>query len=234
MKRLAIIPARSGSKRIPNKNIKLLFGKPIIQYILNTASNSNLFEKIHISTNSNNIKKIVNNIGYEIDFMRPDYLADDYTPLMPVINFVYEKYRELGHEFDEIWLLMACNPLIEKEDLISAAKIFKEIKNNNNPLLAIKEYQTPVNWAMKIEKDNNILRPIFPDELNKRSQDLEKIYHDAGAFEIYTPDILKNLKGNLSDFGYYSYILEKSKSIDIDDLNDWEYLEFLFQKRNKL
>ena len=233
MKRLAIIPARSGSKRIPNKNIKLLFGQPIIKYILNTATSSGLFEKIHISTNSNHIKNIVNKIGYEIDFMRPDFLADDKTPLIPVVNFVYEKYKELGHEFDEIWLIMPCNPLIEKEDLISSAMVFKEIKNNI-PLLAVKEYQTPVNCAMRIEKNNNLLKPIFPNELEKRSQDLEKIYHDAGSFEIYTPNILEKIKQNLSIFEYYGFILEKNKSVDVDDLNDWEFLEFLFQKKMNL
>ena len=122
MKRLAIIPARGGSKRIKNKNIKNFCGEPIINYIISTARESKLFNKIHVSTESNLIKEVVENNGLSIDFMRPETLSDDFTPLMPVLSFVLNTYISMGYQFDEIWLLMACAPLIDKNDLISASK----------------------------------------------------------------------------------------------------------------
>ena len=90
MKRIAIIPARGGSKRIKNKNIKNFCGQPIINYIIDSAKRSKLFDKIHISTESNLIKEVVESNGLSIDFMRPENLSDDFTPLMPVISFVFQ------------------------------------------------------------------------------------------------------------------------------------------------
>ena len=123
-KRLAIIPARGGSKRIKNKNIKYFCGKPMIAYMLDTARKSSLFNTIHVSTENIEIRNKVNELGFEIDFMRPLDLADDYTPIMPVLRFVVESYAKQGVFFDQVWLLMACAPLIEVEDLVAAEKMF--------------------------------------------------------------------------------------------------------------
>ena len=94
MNTLAIIPARGGSKRIPNKNIRNFCGKPIISYILDAAKKSGLFNTIHVSTDSKQIIKVVENLGFKIDFVRPSDLADDYTPIMPVLKFVVEEYEK--------------------------------------------------------------------------------------------------------------------------------------------
>ena len=84
----------------------------MISYILNSCKESKLFEKIHVSTDSKNIKDIVEKDGLKIDFMRPAFLADDFTPLMPVYQYVLEKYKELNLDFAEVWVLMPCSPLI--------------------------------------------------------------------------------------------------------------------------
>ena len=104
MKRLAIIPARGGSKRIKNKNIKNFCGQPIINYIINSAKGSKLFDKIHVSTESSLIKEVVEKNQLSIDFMRPERLSDDFTPLMPVISFVLDTYKTMNIYFDEVWL----------------------------------------------------------------------------------------------------------------------------------
>ena len=103
MKRLAVIPARGGSKRIKNKNIKNFCGKPIINYVINSAVKSNLFDKIHVSTESELVKEVVEKNGLYIDFMRPKELSDDFTPIMPVILSVIETYQKKKIQFDEIW-----------------------------------------------------------------------------------------------------------------------------------
>ena len=127
-KRLVVVPARGGSKRIPNKNIKDFCGKPIIYYSLKAASNSKLFSKIHISTDSKEIFDTAKIMGFEPDFMRPKSLSEDDTPLMPVMRFVADEYRKIGEIFDEVWLLMSCAPLINSSHLVEASKKFH--KNN--------------------------------------------------------------------------------------------------------
>ena len=100
---LAIIPARSGSKRIKNKNIVKVNNKPIIHYALDAAKKSKIFHKIHVSTDSKKIENIVNNLGYEIDFLRPKHLADDFTGIIPVLKHVLEIYKkDFGLNFKNI------------------------------------------------------------------------------------------------------------------------------------
>src|SRR5450755_2920533 len=106
--RLAVIPARGGSKRIPDKNIRMFCGKPMIGHILQAATGSRLFDTIHVSTESQRIADVVESLGYTIDFLRPQHLAGDHTPLMPVLKYAAETYATTGKNFDEIWLLMAC------------------------------------------------------------------------------------------------------------------------------
>src|SRR5260370_35100007 len=104
--RLAIVPARGGSKRIPDKNIREFFGRPMITHILNAARASNLFDLIHVSTDSTRISDAVTEAGFAPHFPRPDDLADDHTPLMPVLRYVTERFLEGGDRFYEMWLLL--------------------------------------------------------------------------------------------------------------------------------
>ena len=143
MRRLAIIPARGGSKRIPNKNIKSFYGKPMIYYSLNAAKLSGLFDKIHVSTDSDEIAKVVTKLGFEIDFLRDASLADDQTPIMPVLKWVLEKYESQNIIFDEVALIMACAPLIDFKDLQEASKLMK-INKSLNPVMAISSYSVPI------------------------------------------------------------------------------------------
>ena len=117
MKRLAVIPARGGSKRIHKKNIKTFCGKPIISYSLEAAESSNLFDTIHVSTDCNEIAEVVTKLGYSIDFLRDPNLADDMTPIMPVLKWVISEYESRNIYFDEVVLLMPCSPMIESFDL---------------------------------------------------------------------------------------------------------------------
>jgi len=112
IKRLAIIPARGGSKRIPNKNILEFCGKPIISYILEVVKNSNLFDVIHVSTDSEAIADVVAKLGFPVDFFRPSELADDYTPVMPVLKYVHDEYMKRGRVFDQVWSLMPTSPFM--------------------------------------------------------------------------------------------------------------------------
>jgi len=129
--RLLIIPARGNSKRIHNKNIRLFHKKPIIYYVLDLAKKSKLFKKIHVSTESNKVAKVVNNLGLKIDFMRPKFLSKDTTPVVDVLNYVYKKYDPKETYYDEVWTMFPCSPLLLKKDLIKASKISKIKKKKN-------------------------------------------------------------------------------------------------------
>ncbi len=232
MKRLAIIPARGGSKRIKNKNIKNFCGEPIINYIINTARESKLFNKIHVSTECNLIKEVVENNGLSIDFMRPETLSEDFTPLMPVISFVWNTYISMGYQFDEVWLLMACAPLIDKNDLISASKTFNAQNiNSNKPLMAIAEYPVPIEWSF-LKDNKNIIHPRYEGKLKERSQDLPKSYYDAGTFVVFPKTFFSEFDGEGTDKGYIGYQLPKAKAIDIDTQEDWDLAEALYKFRN--
>ena len=222
-KRLAIIPARGGSKRIKNKNIKLFHGRPIIHYSLEYTVNSKLFDKIHVSTDSDAVRHSVSEFGINIEFQRPDHLCDDFTTLFEVIKYTVLKYKDLGESFDEIWLIMACAPLICKEDLITAAKNFNP---KNKLMIAVSEMPIHASWAYE-KNENGLLEFIKPEGYNYRSQDLEFNYYDAGAFAILTNDLFK--KEKLITSPIQPYYLPKNRAVDIDTEDDWRFAEALYK-----
>jgi len=231
-RRLAIVPARGGSKRILNKNIRQFCGQPMIAHILNTAQSSGLFDIIHVSTDSDEIRVVVEQLGFAVDFMRPSNLADDHTPIMPVMKYVADIFAEQGELFDEVWLLMACSPLIEAEDLQQAAALFDR-SGSNTCVLGVAEYQVPVEWAFRRLPDG-VMSPLQPGMFATRSQDLEKKYFDAGVFAAFPTAKVRSSEGAGSDDGFIGHIISKSKAIDIDDEADWIHAELMYQISKKL
>ena len=224
LRRLAIIPARSGSKRIKNKNIKKFFSKPIIFYSINNAINSKIFDKIHVSTNSKKISKIAENYGTKVDFLRPQSKSRDNVPLIEVLKFVVEEYNKKKEFFDEIWLIYPCAPLTTKNDLIKAKKKFSLTKKDY-PLMSFREYDAPIEWAFKQKG-----RKFIANNVNKLTIDSKKItknYYDSASFVIYKNNHIFKKKAFSK---YYSYIMPKNRSIDIDDHQDWKIAEALFKK----
>ncbi len=227
MSRLAVIPARGGSKRIPDKNIRDFCGKPMISHALESARSSRLFDTIHVSTDSETIVETVVELGFPIDFMRPHTLADDHTPIMPVLKFVTDTYAQDGQEFEQVWLLMACAPLVRAGELISANQLYEET-GGQQPLLAVSEYPAPVEWAFDLDETNHLI-PVQPGMFAKRSQDIRSKYFDAGSFAIFPSSIVRNSEGAGSDSGFIGYPLPKGTAIDIDDEEDWRLAEAVFR-----
>ena len=126
--RLALIPARGGSKRIPKKNITSFCGKPMIAYALEAAAKSGLFDKIHVSTDSHEIRNVVEDLGFPVEFMRDPNLADDFTGLAPVLRWVIEQYKARGEIYNEICCIMPAAPLLSSQDIINAFDIFTNEK----------------------------------------------------------------------------------------------------------
>jgi pseudaminic acid cytidylyltransferase len=230
MRRLAIIPARGGSKRIPNKNIRDFCGQPMITHVLGKARDSGLFSAIHVSTESEIIREVVANFGFPPDFMRPQDLADDHSPLMPVMRHVVMEYKLRGQFFDEIWLLMACAPLIDIQDLLKAADLFNS-SGSMQPLLAVSEYPAPIEWAFS-RNANGVLTPVQAGMFATRSQDLEKRYFDSGSFAVFPVLWVLASEGAGSDNQFIGYLLPKGAAIDIDDEQDWKLAEVMYRTRS--
>ena len=223
IKRLLIIPARSGSKRIKNKNVKLFQKKPIIYYPLMEAKKSRLFKKIHISTDSLKIKAIVEKLGFKVDFLRPKELAGDNISTEKVLRFVINKYKKKNLVFDEIWSMAPCSPLISKFDLIKAAKLLN--KNKNKIVISITKFSVPIEWAFK--KKNNLLTPTVRNSYKKRSQDFSEKFHDTGNFVGIPFKFFLKKKINF-DKNYVGYELPRIQSIDIDTPEDFKLAEIIY------
>ncbi|MEI7429420.1 MAG: pseudaminic acid cytidylyltransferase [Betaproteobacteria bacterium] len=223
--RLAVIPARGGSKRIPSKNILPFCGKPMIAYALEAAAESGLFDKIHVSTDSEEIRKVVESLGFPPDFMRAPDLADDFTGLVPVLRWVLKQYRLRGEDFEQICCIMPNAPLIGSKDIFNAFSDFNQ-QDGSHPLLVFARYPAPIEWSFRRNNDG-LMVAVSPDSLTKRSQDLEHAYYECGPFSIWRSEHLESdnpLVGHV-----LSYVLPAERAVDIDTPEDLIYAEKLFQ-----
>jgi len=226
--KLAVIPARGGSKRIKSKNIIDFCGKPIISYALEAAAKSGIFDKIHVSTESDEIKAVVESLGVKIDFMRPKELADDYTGLLAVLKWVVSKYREEGIFFDDVCCLMPCAPLVEADDIIRAFDLYMK-HARQYPLYVVAPFPVPVEWAFRRNADG-FLTPVVPGAGAKRSQDLESAFFEAGPFTIF-PAVHVLEPGKHMDSSIISMVTPLEKAVDIDTAEDLQLAETLYLGR---
>ena len=223
--KIAIIPARGGSKRIKNKNIKKFLSKPILYWTIKVLKKSNLFNRIIVSTDSLNIKNISLKLGVDEIIDRPKNLSDDITPTKPVIehaikNMKFKDYKKVKF----ICCIYPCNPFLNSNDLKNSFNILK--KNLKNFVFPVTEYPHPIQRAFKLKKNNKLIFFNKKDELT-RTQDLIKSFHDAGQFYWGTKNNwLSKKKIHSNSFGY---IISKWRSVDIDNNEDWKKAELLFK-----
>lgn len=221
---ICIIPARSGSKRIKNKNIIDFCGKPLISYSIQIAIKSRLFDRIIVSTDSVKIAKISIKYGAEVPFLRSKKLADDYTGTNDVIRDAINKIGSNNVKYH--FCIYPTAPLIEAEDLIKA---FNKIKQKNYDLLiATNTYNSNPLRSFRITKDKISFKwRVFA---KKRSQDLEDLIHDSGTFYIYKTKKFLKFKKMPKATSFYN--IDKFRSVDINNLQDLKFAEFLY-KYNK-
>ncbi len=223
-RRLLVIPARSGSKRIKNKNFKIFKGNPIISYSILTALKSKIFDKIVVSIDDKKYFKYLNRFNVDI-FFRSKKLSNDNVTIEQVLRDVLFKYDEFGKTFNEIWSLTPCSPLIKKEDLIKGSILIKN--NNKKIILPVCEYPAPLEWGFKLKKNKRLI-PIKKNAYKIRSQDLSKSYYDTGNF-VAIPAYHFKKKYIEFDKHYLGLEIPKNRSIDIDDLEDWKLAEILYK-----
>lgn len=227
-KNIAIIPARSGSKRIPNKNIKHFLGKPVIAYSIETAIKTGLFDEIMVSTDSEQIMKIALKYGAKVPFLRSPETAGDFATLSDVVGEVLTNYDDkFNLKFDNICCLLATAPLVKPGDLITSYNLL--LKSGLDAVFPIVKYDYPIQRALKLE--NQKVRMIWPENKNKRSQDLEPAYHDAGLFYWIKNNVFINQK-TLWPQQTAGMEISRLAAQDIDTPEDWILAELKYKLRN--
>jgi len=227
---IAIIPARGGSKRIPKKNIKEFFGKPLIAYSIEVALESKLFEKVIVSTDDEEIAKIAKSYGAEVPFVRPKELSDDFTGTTDVINHTVEYLESQGQSYEYICTIYATAPLLQKNYLIEAYQRLQESDAVN--AFSATSMPFPIQRTFKLTPDGRC-EMFTPEYYSSRSQDLEEAYQDAGQF-YWTNRERQKQSDNSMVFSEISIpiILPRHLVQDIDTLEDWKRAEKLYLLQN--
>ena len=220
---ICIIPARSGSKRIKNKNIKHFGGKPIISYAIRLAQSSGLFKRIVVTTDSHKISKIAKKYGAEVPFLRSKKLANDFTPLADVLVDCIKRISSQATKYH--FCLLPTTTLILKKDLINSFKKIKKIDFDH--LSSVSEYDSSPYRALRFVGKNRIEFNSKKFALT-RSQDLPKLCRSSGTFYIYRTKSLLKYNRKLPKKTTY-YFIDKYRSIDIDTESDFKFAEFVFK-----
>ena len=224
MTNIAIIPARGGSKRIPRKNIKDFFGKPIIAYSIEAALNSGVFDEVMVSTDDIEIAEIAKKYGAKIPFFRSSELSNDMAMTAPVLVEVLNEYKKLGNEFEYGCCIYPCAPFIKPEKLKEGLESMKEKKVDN--AVPVVQFSYPIQRALKIE--NNQLSMILPENMNMRSQDLMPTYHDIGQYYCFKIESFL-AEPTLFSKNTVPIITPESQVQDIDTEEDWEIAEIKYK-----
>lgn len=221
---VAIIPARGHSKRIPNKNIKLFAGKPIIFYSINAAKGTKIFDEIIVTTDSEEIAQIARTYGANTPFVRPAELADDYTPTAPVVIHALHWLKDRGKTADYFCCIYPTAPFLKVKYVKKGLELLR--KEDAVTAFSVTTFPSSIFRALKIT-NTGYIEMFWPDYRNKRSQDLPTAYHDAGQF--YWGDTEKFLQGKtLYTKKSVPVVLPRFLVHDIDTPEDWETAEKMF------
>lgn len=223
--RIAIIPARGGSKRIPGKNIREFCGKPILAYSIEAALKSRLFSEVMVSTDSAEIAETAKKYGAQVPFFRSEKNAGDYATTSDVILEVLYKYIDMGKEFDYICCLYPTAPFVTSAKLQEAIRMMEAY--HPAAVYPVVAFSYPPQRCF-IMNQNRHMEYKYPEYLHARSQDLEKQYHDAGQFYIYESSVFLKNRGAISA-GIMPMLLSELEVQDIDNETDWKLAELKYQ-----
>lgn len=221
---LAIIPARGGSKRIPRKNIKNLAGKPLIAWTIDEAKKSKYLDRIVLSSEDKEIMETAKKFGCEVPFIRPADLAKDDTPgTLPILHAI----ESIDSKYDFIVLLQPTSPLRKSQSIDNAIDFI--INQKADSIVSLTKVTKSPEWMFCMNEDKTI-DSIFNND-NKRKQEMTNVFQLNGAIYIIKTDYFKKIKSLIGE-KTLGFIMNYKESIDIDNMSDWEYVEFLLAKEN--
>lgn len=226
--RIAVIPARGGSKRIPRKNIRAFCGRPILAYSIEAARESGLFGEVMVSTDDGEIAETAERYGASVPFLRSAKASGDHATTTDVLLEVLERYRERGRAFSTLCYIYPTAPFVTAEKLRRACLLLEE--SGAEGLLPVVEFSYPPLRGLIVSE--NRVRMKWPENTFKRSQDLEAIYHDCGQFcFIRTAALLR--ERNILCSNMVPMILSDLEVQDIDNETDWELAELKYELLKK-
>jgi len=224
MKKIAIILARGGSKRIPRKNIKEFLGKPIIAYSIEAAISSGVFDEVMVSTDDVEIAEIAKKYGAKVPFFRSPEMSNDMAMTAPVLIEVLNEYKKLSQDFAYCACIYPCAPFINSQRLKEGMDLL--VESDVDSVLPIVKFSYPPQRCLVI-KDEKV-QMLHPENYNVRSQDLEPYYHDVGQFYyLKSSSLIKEEK--LYCENTLPIILPESEVQDIDTEEDWKIAEMKYR-----
>jgi len=226
MKNIAIIPARSGSKGVPDKNIRDLCGKPLMAYSIEAAIDSGMFEEIMVSTDSEQYAAIAKEYGAKVPFLRSETTSSDTASSWDMVEEVLNGYRSMGREFDTFCLLQPTSPLRSAEDIRKAYQLYYD--RADFAVVSVCEAEHPPRWVGHLPDNGEFIDFIKRNQPSRR-QDGGKFYRLNGA--IYIADINRFEQDRfLYQRGSYAYIMDQESSVDIHSELDFKYAAFLMRE----
>ncbi len=223
-KSIAIITARGGSKRIPKKNIKDFCGKPIIAYSIQAALDSGVFDEVMVSTDSGEIAEIARSYGANVPFMRSEKTSDDFATTAEVLMEVLEEYEKRGESFDYMACIYPTAPFVTGEKLSKAMNNLKE--QGAIMAMPVVAFSYPPQRGYIIE--DGIMNMKWKENFSKRSQDLEKMYHDSGQFYVFEVEEYIKRKGIIYE-DIVPVMVDELEVQDIDNESDWKMAELKYK-----
>jgi len=226
---LALIPARGGSKRLPQKNILPLGEKPLITWTIEAALKSDIIDSVVVSTDCKEIAKVSIASGAKVPFERPEKLSNDNATSLDVVLHAIDKLKEDGDDYDIVILLQPTSPLRCNKDIIKAFELFD--KKNANGIVSVCEMEHSPLWSNKLPEDLSLSGFLSNDLHNKRSQELQNYYRLNGAIYITLIEELRNQNKFLLNENCFAFIMDKNKSVDIDTLDDFHLAEYYLKRQ---
>lgn len=222
--RLAVIPARGGSQRIPRKNIRPFCGRPMIAWSIDAARESGCFDRIVVSTDDAEIAAVASECGAEVPFRRPDSLADAYAGTIPVIAHAVTWFAEQGAMPDQVCCIYATAPFLRPEDVREGLRRLTE--SGADYAFSATSFAYPIQRALRVDAGGKVSM-FNPELFAVRSQDLEPAYHDAGQFYWGKPSAW--CEGRPVFSSAVAVLLPRHRVQDIDQPEDWDQAELMFQ-----
>lgn len=221
--KLAIIPARGGSKRIPRKNIKPFSGKPMIEWSIQAARETGIFDRIVVSTDDAEIAGVARDCGADVPFLRPQELSDDHAGTSPVVAHAIKWHQAHGYDPAQVCCIYATAPLIQSADIRHGVEML--ISSGADFAFSVTSFAFPIQRAIKLRADGRV-QMFDPAQFQTRSQDLSEAYHDAGQFYWGTKAAWLSETPIFSP-GSVPIILPRYRVQDIDTPEDWAQAEAL-------
>ena len=223
--KVAVIPARGGSKRIPRKNIRPFCGKPMLAWSIDAALASGCFDRVVVSTDDEEIAAVARAHGAEVPFLRPPELADDHAGTVPVVAHAVRWCEAQGLPLEAVCCIYATAPFLLADDIRRGLGSFLE--NGGDYTFSVVRFPSPIQRALRIDQSGKV-RMFDPEYFEARSQDLQPAYHDAAQFYWGRADAWREQR-QIFNSEATAVILPTYRVQDIDDEEDWIRAELMFR-----